>query len=46
MKGNECGFLHEFDVTRMPICRTMLRHGECKEADCPFKHTLDDVKVG
>lgn len=44
MKGNECGFLHEFDVTRMPICRTMLRHGECKEADCPFKHTLDDVK--
>ncbi|KAK9803317.1 hypothetical protein WJX73_000983 [Symbiochloris irregularis] len=44
MKGNECGFLHEFDPTKMPICRTLLRYGECKEPDCPYKHTLDDVK--
>ena len=45
MKGSECGFLHEFDVTKMPVCRTMMRYGECKEPDCPYKHTLDDVKV-
>ena len=22
-----------------------LIYGECKEPDCPYKHTLDDVKV-
>lgn len=39
MKGDQCGFLHQFDVDKMPICRNMLKFGECKELDCPFKHT-------
>ena len=44
MKGDACGFLHQFDPERMPTCRAMLRHGTCRDADCPYKHTLDDVK--
>ncbi len=45
MKGDTCGFLHVFDVARMPVCRQLLKHGVCKEADCPYKHSLDDIKV-
>lgn len=44
MKGDACGFLHKFDPERMPVCRTWMKTGECKEIDCPFKHSLDDVK--
>ena len=45
MKGDDCGFLHQYDPARMPVCRTLLKFGECKEPDCPFKHSMDDVKV-
>jgi cleavage and polyadenylation specificity factor subunit 4 len=46
MKGDDCGFLHQYDPARMPVCRTLIKFGECKEPDCPFKHSMDDVKVG
>lgn len=44
MKGDSCGFLHQFDPQRMPVCRTLLKFGVCKEPDCPYKHTLDEIK--
>lgn len=44
MKGDQCGFLHQFDPERMPVCRSMIKFGECKERDCPFKHTTDEIK--
>jgi cleavage and polyadenylation specificity factor subunit 4 len=44
MKGDSCGFLHQFDRDRMPTCRTMVRRGVCTEPDCPFKHTTEDIK--
>ncbi|GAB4815318.1 hypothetical protein N2152v2_002364 [Parachlorella kessleri] len=44
MKGDTCGFLHQFDPQRMPVCRTLLKFGVCKEPDCPYKHTLDEIK--
>ncbi|EEH59990.1 uncharacterized protein MICPUCDRAFT_25397 [Micromonas pusilla CCMP1545] len=44
MKGNHCGFLHQFDKQRMPTCRFFAKYSECKEPDCPFKHSLEDVK--
>jgi cleavage and polyadenylation specificity factor subunit 4 len=44
MKGNACGFLHQFDKSRMPTCRFYAKYGECKEPDCPYKHSLEDVK--
>mmetsp|Transcript_29239 Transcript_29239/g.69785 ORF Transcript_29239/g.69785 Transcript_29239/m.69785 type:complete len:220 (-) Transcript_29239:19-678(-) len=44
MKGDSCGFLHQFDPARMPVCRALLKYGSCKEADCPFKHSYDDIK--
>lgn len=44
MKGDSCGFLHQLDPERMPVCRSLLKYGSCKETDCLFKHSLDDVK--
>ena len=35
MKGSACEFLHQYDLSKMPLCR----HGErCKIHDCPFRH--------
>lgn len=45
MKGEDCGFLHQLDPQRMPVCRTLLKFGECKDPECPFKHNLEEVKV-
>ena len=43
MKGDSCGFLHQFDSDKMPVCRNLLQYGECKETDCPYKHDTDDI---
>jgi len=35
MKGSACEFLHQYLITKMPLCR----HGErCKISECPFRH--------
>jgi len=35
MKGPSCEFLHQYDLSKMPLCR----HGDrCKVKDCPFRH--------
>lgn len=44
MKGDACGFLHQYDKSRMPVCRFFLRFGECREQDCVYKHTNEEVK--
>lgn len=44
MKGDTCGFLHQFDPERMPVCRNLLKFGACKEPDCPYKHSLEAIK--
>ena len=46
MKGDDCGFLHEFDTARMPLCRNLIKYGECRDKDCVFKHAQDDMKAG
>ncbi|MQM03348.1 hypothetical protein Taro_036128, partial [Colocasia esculenta] len=44
MKGEACGFLHQYDKDRMPVCRFFRLYGECREQDCPYKHTTEDIK--
>ena len=44
MKGDTCGFLHQFDPQKMPVCRNLLKFGVCKEPDCPYKHTTEEIK--
>ncbi|KAF4379345.1 hypothetical protein F8388_013563 [Cannabis sativa] len=44
MKGEACGFLHQYDKARMPVCRFFRMYGECREQDCVYKHTNEDIK--
>ncbi|KAJ3679361.1 hypothetical protein LUZ60_017372 [Juncus effusus] len=44
MKGDLCGFLHQYDKARMPVCRFFRLWGECREQDCVYKHSDDDIK--
>ncbi|XP_038988578.1 zinc finger CCCH domain-containing protein 45-like isoform X2 [Phoenix dactylifera] len=44
MKGDACGFLHQYDKARMPVCRFFRIYGECREQDCVYKHTNEDIK--
>ncbi|XP_057819474.1 30-kDa cleavage and polyadenylation specificity factor 30 isoform X2 [Cryptomeria japonica] len=44
MKGESCGFLHQYDKSRMPVCRFFARYGECREPDCVYKHSNDEIK--
>ncbi|XP_010241185.1 PREDICTED: 30-kDa cleavage and polyadenylation specificity factor 30 [Nelumbo nucifera] len=44
MKGDACGFLHQYDKSRMPVCRFFRMYGECREQDCVYKHTNEDIK--
>jgi len=41
MKGENCEFLHQYDVDRMPLCR---RGANCKVPDCPYRHVSEDDK--
>ncbi|PKA57005.1 Cleavage and polyadenylation specificity factor CPSF30 [Apostasia shenzhenica] len=44
MKGDSCGFLHQYDKHKMPVCRFFRNFGECREKDCLYKHTLEEIK--
>ena len=42
MKGSACEFLHQYDLSKMPLCR----HGDrCKIKDCPFRHISDEDRL-
>ena len=41
MKGEQCEFLHQYDVERMPVCRW---GKSCKTVDCPYRHVDDNDK--
>ncbi|KAJ6377477.1 hypothetical protein OIU76_026448 [Salix suchowensis] len=46
MKGDACVFLHQYDKSRMPVCGFFRLYGECREQDCVYKHTNEDIKAG
>jgi cleavage and polyadenylation specificity factor subunit 4 len=38
-KGEQCEFLHEYNVRRMPECVNFSRHGTCPNGDdCSYQH--------
>ncbi|KAK9860344.1 hypothetical protein WJX84_011627 [Apatococcus fuscideae] len=43
-RGENCGFLHQVDASRMPLCQTFRKWGACTDHDCPFKHSMDEMK--
>lgn len=44
-KGDDCEFLHEFDMTKMPECFFFSKYGQCNNKECPFLHIDPDQKM-
>eukprot|EP00201_Polytomella_parva_P012567 CAMPEP_0175056210 /NCGR_PEP_ID=MMETSP0052_2-20121109/10537_1 /TAXON_ID=51329 ORGANISM="Polytomella parva, Strain SAG 63-3" /NCGR_SAMPLE_ID=MMETSP0052_2 /ASSEMBLY_ACC=CAM_ASM_000194 /LENGTH=155 /DNA_ID=CAMNT_0016321197 /DNA_START=62 /DNA_END=526 /DNA_ORIENTATION=- len=44
MKGDSCGFLHQNETDRMPVCRNIFKYGRCDRLNCPLKHDFDLIK--
>uniref|UniRef100_A0A8B9R2H2 Cleavage and polyadenylation specificity factor subunit 4 n=1 Tax=Anas platyrhynchos TaxID=8839 RepID=A0A8B9R2H2_ANAPL len=47
-KGDGCGFLHSYNVTKRPECYFHAKFGECSIKDCPFLHvdtTVDNSRA-
>ncbi|VDQ01046.1 unnamed protein product [Trichobilharzia regenti] len=44
-KGDDCEFLHEYDMTKMPECYFFSKFGECMNKECPFLHIDPATKM-
>lgn len=44
-KGDQCEFLHEFDMTKMPECYFYSRFHACHNKECPFLHIDPESKI-
>lgn len=44
-KGDQCEFLHEFDMTKMPECYFYSRFNACHNKECPFLHIDPESKI-
>lgn len=44
-KGDECEFLHQYDMTKMPECFFFTKFGMCSNKECPFLHVDPMSKV-
>ncbi|CAK4405138.1 unnamed protein product [Aphanomyces euteiches] len=42
MKGDNCEFLHQYDMSKMPECRWGM---ECQVPECPFRHVPDEDRM-
>ncbi|KAI0990699.1 hypothetical protein GJ496_009230 [Pomphorhynchus laevis] len=44
-KGDECEFLHEYDISRMPECYFFSKFGQCMNKECIFLHLDPESKI-
>ncbi|XP_055435448.1 putative cleavage and polyadenylation specificity factor subunit 4-like protein [Bubalus kerabau] len=44
-KGDQCKFLHQNDVARMPKCHFSFKSGDCSNKECPFLHVKPAFKT-
>ena len=46
-KGDaQCEFLHEYDMSKMPICQFFSSDGSCSNEDCIFRHVDATAQLG
>jgi hypothetical protein len=43
-KAENCEFLHEFDMSKMPECFFFSKYGECSNAECLYRHINPEDK--
>lgn len=44
-KGDDCDFLHVYNMAKMPECYFYSKHGECSNKECLFLHVDPASKV-
>lgn len=44
-KGDQCEFLHEYDMKKMPECYFYSRFNACHNKECPFLHIDPESKI-
>ena len=43
--GDDCEFLHEYDMTKMPECYFFSKFGQCMNKECAFLHLDPESKI-
>ncbi|OMJ85610.1 hypothetical protein SteCoe_13024 [Stentor coeruleus] len=43
-KDDRCEYLHQYDLSRMPVCSSITKGKVCTAEDCVFKHTDPNLK--
>ncbi|KHN84489.1 Cleavage and polyadenylation specificity factor subunit 4 [Toxocara canis] len=44
-KGDQCEFLHEYDLSKMPECFFFSKYMACSNRECPFRHIDPESKI-
>jgi len=44
-KGDQCEFLHEYDLSKMPECFFFSKYLACSNRECPFRHIDPESKI-
>ena len=44
-KGEDCEFLHEYNLKKMPECWFFTKYGECSNPECMYLHIDPNSKV-
>jgi len=44
-KGDDCEFLHQYDMEKMPECYFYNKYGQCSNKECPFLHLDPEAKI-
>ncbi len=43
--GDDCEFLHEYDMAKMPECYFFSKFGQCMNKECAFLHLDPESKI-
>lgn len=44
-KGDDCEFLHEYDMSKMPECYFYSKYSQCGNKECEFLHLDKESKI-
>jgi cleavage and polyadenylation specificity factor subunit 4 len=44
-KGDDCEFLHEYDMSKMPECYFYSKYSQCGNKECEFLHINSESKI-
>lgn len=44
-KGDDCEFLHQYDMVKMPVCYFYSNFGRCDNDDCMYQHISAEMRI-